>query len=159
MKFLTKIIEHKIFQFSLAIKGVHGIIEILLGTILFFLKHSVITRIVQFMYGKELVEDPNDYFGNLLMDTALKFSEHWQKFFSTYLIIHGLASIGIVLALSHKKLWVFPYVAALLSFFIVYQAYQFFQGYSIFMLIFIMIDITILFLLQFEYKRLKKMKQ
>ena len=152
---ITKVLEHKIFQYSLYIKGIYGLLETIAGIVLIFLSSKNISSIVQAIFGQVLVRDPDDFIANLFMNAAKNLSLHLHQFISLFMIVHGLINIGIVLALLHKKLWVFPIVSSVLGLLIIYQTYHFVFNHSLTLLIITFVDIIIFGLLGFEYHRLK----
>jgi uncharacterized membrane protein len=151
MKLQSRILEHRIFRLGLIMKGVYGIVETALGVFLLSAGSRSLTRVVQFIFGYELIEDPNDFFGNLFMNIARNLSLQMHIFISLFLILHGLISIGIVMALVYKKRWVFPIVGTVLVLFIIYQLYQIVLTLSVFMIALTLIDMILLGLLKFEY--------
>jgi uncharacterized membrane protein len=113
------------------------------------------TSIVQRIFGNELIEDPSDVLGNLFMNFAHSLSLRLKAFLAIFMIAHGLINIGIVLALMHKKLWVFPIVSSLLALLITYQTYMFVHNHSITLLIITFVDVVLFGLLGVEYHRLR----
>ena len=159
MKDIHKISEHKLFQSAVYFKGIFGIIESLTGMFLLFFGSRSLNRIVQRVFGQELLEDPSDPIGNFFMNLANKLSLRMHIFFGIYLIVHGIVNIAVVFALIHKKRWAFPMAGIILLLFVVYQVYQLVRSFSILMLVLTAIDIVILSLLKVEYDRLKSYKK
>jgi uncharacterized membrane protein len=153
MKRVYQVLEHKIFTISMYIKRIYGIIECGIGTILLFLNSKQMISVVQILFGHELIEDPKDFFGNILMNAASNMSLRMHEFISLYILIHGLLNVGLVLALMTKKKWAFPIAGGIIGIILLYEIYQFFHGHSITLLALIIVDICILLLLHFEYKR------
>ena len=157
-RFITRVLEHKIFQASVCVKGIYGLLETLAGIIILIISQRSITRFAQMLFGHELLEDPRDFFGNLFMNAATNLSVRMHIFVGIYIIVHGLANVGIALALYYKKRWAFPTVGVLMVLFIIYQIYTVVHTFSIVMILLTITDIAILSLLRFEYNRTYKKK-
>ncbi len=155
-KHIERIIEHKIFRLSLYIKGIYGLLETIAGVMLLFASSATISRIVEAIFGRELVSDPDDVMANFFMNAARNMSLHVHQLISVIMIVHGILSIGIMLALMKKKLWVFPVVSSLLALTIIYQIYEFVFNHSIILLIITFVDIAIFALLGQEFHKAKK---
>ena len=139
---------------GIIIKGIDGILELISGVILFLIKSDLITKIIQTLFQHELVQDPTDIIANYLIHTSQNLTISALSFATIYLIIHGSVKIGLVLGLWYKKLWAYPLVGVILSLFIIYQLIKFFSTHSIILLFLTSIDVLIIILLRFEYKRL-----
>ena len=132
-------------------------LEAIAGIFLLLISHKYITKVVTAMFGQELIEDPKDFLGNFFMHLANNFSLRMHIFIGLYMLVHGLVNIGIVVALTHKKLWAFPIVGGLLVIFIIYQVYMVIHKFSIIMILLIIIDLVIISLLRFEYLKQKEL--
>jgi len=153
---ISKITEHKLFQTVVYLKGIFGVLEAAAGIVVLTVGSKSMTRLVEWIFGQEILEDPNDFFGNFFMNLARNLSLKIHIFFGIYLIVHGIVHIAIVFALIHKKLWAFPIAGIVLSLFMIYQIYQIIYSFSILLVILTAIDLIILSLLKFEYDRLKR---
>lgn len=111
---------------------------------------------MQKLFQHELIQDPGDIVANYLIQASQDISMSTLLFASTYLIIHGSIKFGLFLGLWHKKLWIYPLAWIVLSLFAAYQVVRFFNTHSIVLLFLIFIDISIIILLRFEYKRLTR---
>jgi uncharacterized membrane protein len=156
MHWLKRIREHKIFLISLYIKAVYGLTEAISGIVLIILGSRHLSRIVQWAFGQELLEDPKDVLGNLFMNAASSMSVHVYMFISLYMIVHGIANAVIAYALIKRRLWFFPVAGVMLTFFIIYQLYLIIRAPNITMILLTMIDMTLLVFLKSEYDSLKK---
>jgi len=155
-RYIKKVTEHKIFQAGLYVKGIYGILESIAGIITLLVSQRTMTRLVQFIFGQELIEDPHDFFGSFFMNIASNLSVRMHVFIGLYILVHGLVNVGMVLSLVHKKRWAYPAVGILLGIFVIYQIYTIFHTYSLLMIILTITDIIILALLKFEYDWQKK---
>ena len=164
MKNINRITEHKVFQFSIYVKAIFGLIESITGLILLIAGSRSMTRAVQWVFGNELLEDPHDAMGNFFMNLANNLSLRMHMFVALYMIVHGIAHIMIVLALLYRKRWAYGIAGIMLSLFVLYQIYQIIHQiihantFSILLTILTIIDVIIISLLRIEYKRIPKEK-
>jgi len=147
---------HDIFFAGVAIKGIDGILELIAGIFLFFSQSNIISNVVQKIFQKEILEDPSDLLANYFIHAANNITIGTFSFIVLYLIAHGLIKIGLFSALLSKKTWAHIIAGIVLFLFIIYQLARFSITHSIILLFFTLIDMIILVLLQFEYKRVKK---
>src|ERR1019366_6528705 len=101
-------------------------------------------------------EDPHNIIANYLLHLAQTFGGSSQSFAALYLLIHGVINALIVIALWKEKLWAYPVSFAALGAFILYQLYLLTFGYSLWLVLFTVLDIIIIFLVWHEYGVLKK---
>ena len=111
------------------------------------------------MSRHELAQDPTDLLANYLIHVSQNLSLGAISFVSLYLLIHGLIKIGLVTGLWMRKLWAYPLAGVILGFFVAYQGIRFFHTHSLLLLLLTFVDIVILVLIRFEYKRLKRGNQ
>ncbi len=149
----TKTILHQLFRFGLLIKGITGILGLLSGIIILITKSNFLLNILQTVLEKELLHDPQDYVANQIYTLTQQISQGALYLIAIYLIIHGIINLIIFIGLWWNKKWAYPASTIILSLFILYQLGKFARTHSISILIFIIIDLGILFLLHSEYKK------
>jgi uncharacterized membrane protein len=149
---------HNLFVISIVIKGIDGFLELVGGIILLAIKSGSLTTIVHTIFQHELVQDPTDLLANYLINASQHLSISAISFASVYLIIHGIIKLGIVFAISFKQLWAYLSAGIILFFFIIYQLIRILKSHSLILLFLTLIDILIIILLRFEYKKVKNKK-
>jgi uncharacterized membrane protein len=149
---------HTVFRISILLKGIGGLLELISGFLLFFSSLGSLSRAVINFFSRELIEDRTDIIANLLIGLVQNFSSDTKAFIALYLVIDGLINVGLVVALWRKKQWAYPAAMVALSLFIVYQVYKLFLSFSYYLLFLTLIDIIIILLLRFEYKRRRSAK-
>jgi uncharacterized membrane protein len=90
---------HRLFDIMVFLKGLDGILEIVGGTALLFIKSGAIVALVGALTARELSEDPSDFFANLLRDWAANFGRNAQEFAIIYLLSHGFAKVILATSL------------------------------------------------------------
>ncbi len=148
-------ILHDVFVIGITIKGIDGLLELIGGVILVFIKSDSISKMIQTLFQHEIAQDPTDFIANYFIQSAQNLSLNTISFAAIYLIIHGSIKIGLFAGLWYKKLWAYPLAGIIMSLFVTYQLMRFFNTHSLFLLFLTIIDILVIVLLRFEYKRLK----
>jgi uncharacterized membrane protein len=155
MRTISEKTIHRIFFWSLLVKGFDSVVEIIGGFI--FLFTGSLTDIIAYYVNNELKEDPTDLIARNIHHFLPYFSAHSQLFISWYLLSHGIVKIFLVVNLLRKKLWAYPVSIVALIIFILYQIYHLlFHGYSNLMLALTIFDILLIWLTWHEYQLLKK---
>ncbi len=150
-----KEIIHKIFGFSLILKALNAILEIIGGGLFGIISLEKINYFLFFLFQGELSEDPNDFITSHLVNFFKNLSVPDQVFGSFYLISHGIIKILLVIALWKRKLWAYPLATVIFSIFIAYQLLRYSWSHSFGLIILTVIDIFLIIFIQLEYRRLK----
>lgn len=146
---------HRLFKISVMIKGVDGIVEVVTGGALFFFPVASLRTLVDALTQGELLEDPTDFVATHLVAFSHQLSFGTKHFASAYLLIHGIAKIGLAAGLLRGKIWAYPTALAILGLFLCYQMYRCGHNHSLGLALLSLLDLVILALIWREYKRLK----
>ncbi len=149
---------HKIFDFTLLLKGAHAAIEIIGGILLYIISPATIARVASFFTHGEMIEDPHDTIATFFLHTAQSLGGSSRTFAALYLLSHGIINALVVVSLWKEKLWAYPISIATLVAFMAYQIYLLTFGYSIWLVLFTILDAVIIWLVLHEYGVLKKKK-
>jgi uncharacterized membrane protein len=146
---------HRIFLIGIILKGFDGLIEIMSGFFIYFIKPETLNNLAYIITRNEITEDPNDFIANGLIKLAQGFLIDKKLFLFLFLISHGIIKIFLVSQLLKKKIWAYP--LAILSFvlFLLYQLYQYYLSFSPGFLILSIIDLFVIILTWLEYNRIK----
>lgn len=145
---------HKVFDISIILKGIDGILEIIGGLLLILVKPETINYIVASLTQYELVEDPNDAIANFILHTV-HLTAQSRIFGILYLLSHGIIKIFIVAGLLKNKLWAYPAGITIFSVFGVYQIYRYLHTNSLMLLILTITDAFVIFLTWHEFKMIE----
>ena len=132
--------------------------EIIGGTLLFFISPKTLDHLVRLITQSELSEDPKDRLANFLFHITRDFSVSSQIFGSFFLLSHGLIKIFLIIALFKKKLWAYPLAIAVFGIFIIYQMYRYSLSYSGWMIFLSVLDLFVIVLTYLEYLNLRTRK-
>jgi uncharacterized membrane protein len=149
---------YQIFEISIILKGLHGLIECAGGIMLIVVSTSAISRLVVLLTQGELDEDPHDFLATRLMLWAAGFSTGAKTFYAAYLLGHGLIKVVLVTALLRGMLWAYPASLVALGLFMIYQTYRFVETHGLFMLGLTIFDLLMMWLIWHEYQVIKRLR-
>jgi len=148
-------LAHLAFEIGIFFKGLDGVLEIVGGLLLFFVKPETISRVVA-LTQHELGEDPNDVLASYLVRGANSFSASSQVFAGVYLLSHGMIKVVLVESLLRGRLLAYPTAIVVFALFITYQMYRYYLDSSIAMIALSILDVIVIVLTWLEYRRLKR---
>ena len=140
------------FRITVALKGLDGLLEVLVGAALLFVSPGSINRIVRSLTTHELAQDPSDFFARHLLNSASHLSAGSTIYGAIYLLSHGVAKVVLVVLVLRNKLWAYPWMIALLLAFIAYQLYQLTTKLSIPIILLTLFDAFVVWLTWREYR-------
>jgi uncharacterized membrane protein len=143
---------HRLFDIMVILKGLDGILEIVGGTALMLIKSGAIVALVNTLTARELSEDPDDFFANLLRDWAAAFGQKAQEFAIVYLLFHGFAKVILATSLLMGKSWAYPVALAFFSIFVAYAGFRLYLGWSWPVAVIIALDLFTIALVAREWR-------
>ena len=159
MKEMLKKFFHEVFRFSVYIKAVYGVFEIIFGSILLFISTNAISNFIKSMFNKEIIEDQHDLIVNNAIASTNYITINTKFFIALYLLINGTVKVILVYSLLKEKKWAYPVAGVLISLLLCYELYRIIVSFSWIILFLVFVDITILTLLRFEYLNFIKKKR
>ncbi len=144
-----------LFRISVALKGLHAVLEIVGGIALLVVSPALILRVIEFLTQDEIAEDPRDLVANYLLDAARHLSLGSQHFAAYYLLSHGVIKAFLVAALLKSKLWAYPLALTVFGAFIAYQLYRFTFTHSTGLIALSLFDLVVIWLIWLEYRALR----
>ncbi len=141
---------HDVFLVTVALKGLDGILEIVLGLLLIFT--DTFSDVVFFLTRDAIIDDPNNYFASHLRAFA---SQSHQAFVigGLYLVAHGILKAFIAGSLWRNYAWAYPVSMVFLGLFIFYETIGVLTRGSIPLMCLAVFDIFMLWLVGYEYKK------
>jgi uncharacterized membrane protein len=143
----------RIFDVSVTLKGIDGVLELGGGILLLLLSPDRLTAIVRLLTHHELSEDPHDVLATHLVSYAHTITASVSLFLAAYLLSHGLVKFILVVAVLKEKLWAYPWLIAFPLIFMAYQVYQFVLKPSVGLLLLTLFDLFIVYLTVLEYRK------
>lgn len=140
---------HDAFLVTVFLKGIDGILEIVLGLLLIFTDEF--SDIVFFLTRDAIIDDPNNYFAMHLRAFA---SQSHEVFIigGLYLVVHGIVKVFIAGSLWRNYSWAYPAAIVLLALFIFYELIHIFRTGSVPFMGLAVFDIAMLWLVGYEYR-------
>ena len=133
---------HQIFEISVALKGLHGLVEIAGGLALaLFSTDSILGLIYRF--------DRHDW-------VARHFSSGEHHYYVFFFLSHGGLNLAVAILLFLEKLWAYPVAFAVLGLFIVLQLFRFAHVHDPGLILFSILDVIVIILAVHEYRLLRK---
>lgn len=145
-------LSHRLFEIGVVIKGIHGLIELVGAFSIYFVSGTTIYNIITSIISNELVEDPNDFLANFLLQ-HVHVTAHGKDFAALYLFISAIVNIVLAAGLLMHRKHMYPAAKALLGGFVIYQLYLFARTHSPWLLILALYDVLIIALIYTEYRR------
>ena len=147
-------IWHKTFVVSIALKALNGLLEILAGLLLVFVRPAKINSLIDSLAQSQVFEESYDFIARLL-ESGGHLSQGTWLFSILFLLSHGVIKIFLVFCLWKKKLWSYPLAIAVFGGFGVYQLYRFSLTHSLGMIILTVLDAAVILLTWHEYRFLR----
>jgi uncharacterized membrane protein len=144
-------ILHESFRAGITLKGIDGILEVVGGVLLWFIKPAALSNISFFLFDHELPLDPHDFIATHFFNVSQHLANGGKTFASIYLLSHGLTKALLVTALWFDRLWAYPLTIAVFSAFSVYQVYRFTHTHSIALALITVFDLMIIYLTCEQY--------
>ena len=146
----------KVFEISIILKAVDGLIETLGGILLIFVSPANVTHWAVSATQNALGRNPHDFVATHILHSAHSFAMGGRVFASVYLLVHGLSKIILVVEILREKLWAYKGMIVLLGLFIIYQVYRMFYEPAIWLVVLTVFDVFIIYLTIREEKRQRK---
>jgi uncharacterized membrane protein len=148
-----------VFLIGVALKGLDGLAELVVGVPLAFVTHGQLTAIALAVTAQELSEDPNDRVAHLILHGAAASTPGSILFAALYLIVHGVVKLAIVLALIFGAHRIYPWAIAVLSGFAVFQIVELVLHPSVSLVLLTLLDVVIIVLTWREWRQRRTLRQ
>ncbi|WP_052226924.1 DUF2127 domain-containing protein [Microbacterium mangrovi] len=140
------------FLIGVLLKGVDGLIELLVGIPLLFLTPGQISGVARWLTASELSEDPDSAWANLLLREVARFGHASLAIGGIYLIVHGAVKLAIVVALLLGTRRIYPWAVAALALLTIVQIVDLFLKFSVGVLLLCVLDVLIIVLTIREWR-------
>jgi len=137
---------HQLFILSVALKGLHALVELVGGAVLYLFSTDVIVAWL-WEAGRS-----NDWVARF----AHGFSRPEHEFYAFYLVSHGIVNGAIVGGLLLRKRWAYHATFVVLTLFIAYQLYRYSYTHDIGLIAISIIDLIVIGLAWNEYRLFKR---
>jgi uncharacterized membrane protein len=146
----------KFFSVGIIIKGIDGLIELIIGFVLLFVTPESINRLAVFATHRELAKDPHDFIANTLLHASNGFTNGGRVFLIVYLWVHAAIKLVAVIGILKNQLWAYPFSLITLGILTMYQVYEIvFVKVSFVMVSLTVMDVIILWMIWEEYLKIR----
>lgn len=159
MTFRAKTTLDKVFEVSILIKAAHGLLEIISGLALLFIKPEHVTHLATWLTRAELAEDPHDLIAGFIMHSVQGINHGVLLFAAAYLLSHGVIKVVLVWEILHDRLWAYPGLIIVTAGFVIYQVYELGRHPNIWLVGLTIFDLIIIYLTAREYALRRRDKQ
>ena len=143
---------HLAFLAAIAVKGIDGVVETLLGLLIAVAGPEKLFLCVLRFTTPELQDNPADGFAKAIESGAAGLT-HEGGFAIFYLLVHGILKTGIAVNLLRGKRWIFAPSVLILAGFVLYLGYRTLQHWSWWSVSFALFDLFTLALVINEWVR------
>ena len=133
---------HQIFQVTVALKGLHGLVEIVGGIALALFSTDAILRLLYHWDKHQVV--------------ARHFSTGEHHYYVWFFLSHGALNLALAIGLLLQKLWAYPAAMVILVLFIILQMHRFSHVHDPGLVVFSLLDLIVIALAVHEYRLLRK---
>jgi len=147
-------IIRRFFVVSVWLKAIDGVVEIAAGIAVLFV--GPLMRFANALIQNELLEDPRDLVANYLQHFLPVLVTHADLFALTYLIVHGVVKVFLVVGLLRYKRWAYPSAVVVFALFAAYQLYLYTIAPSAYLIILTALDLVVIGLTWHEYRYVQK---
>ncbi len=146
-------LAHRAYQATIAIKGLDGAIELVLGIIVAVVGSHRLYDFIIAITTPDLPDDPETHTAHLIRHGAEGLAHASNLFVVTYLVLHGVLKLAIAINLLRERHnWIFPVASAVLAGFIAYMSYRLTMHWSEWLLAFALFDLLTLALVLNEWR-------
>ena len=114
--------------------------------------------VLSFFLQGELSEDPLDPLTHFLILSLQTLTREHSSAVS-FLLIHGIAKLALVIGLLNGRMWSYPVAIAVFAGFGLFQTYQLIVQYSPLLLGLTLIDLAVVMLIVQEYRMVRAMRR
>ena len=133
---------HQLFQITVALKGLHGLVEVVGGIALALFSTDAILRLLYHLDKHQVV--------------ARHFNTGEHRYYVWFFLSHGALNLALAIGLLLEKLWAYPAAVVILILFIILQMYRFTHVHDPGLVVFSLIDVLVIGLAIHEYRLLRK---
>ena len=138
---------HRAFKATLLLKGLHALVELAGGLLLYALGTGTIVR---WLYGAGALR--SDWLTMHLADLARGLSLEPGHFYAFYFLSHGAVNLALVIGLWRQKMWSYPATFAVLTTFIAFQLHRYLTTPDVGLLLLSALDLLVMALARQDYR-------
>lgn len=141
------------FLVGVALKGLDGLVELLLGVPLLFLSHAQLAALAGSLAAGLFSEDPDSLLAGLILRESARIDTRDMVIGAVYLIVHGVVKLAIVVALARGSRRVYPWAVGVLGLLAVAQIVELVLRFTLGVLLLTGLDLLIIALIAREWRQ------
>lgn len=149
-------VTERLFRIALVVKGIDGAAELIGAVLLMLVSSDLVQRIIGHIVSHDLLGPPDGSLSRHFVVGTHEFASGNRAFAITYLGLHGVLKLALVVALLRKWLPAYPVAILVLVLFVVYEVYRAVNTHSILLPLLAALDLTIIVLVIREYRLLRR---
>jgi uncharacterized membrane protein len=146
----------KAFEAGLLLKAADGVLELIGGILLLFIKPEQLNWLAAALTQHELSQDPHDFIASHVLKSSHNLTTASLVFSALYLLSHGVMKIFLVVEILRRRLWAYLALIVVTGLFVFYQAYRWFDTHSVGLVLLTVFDLVIIYLTVVEYRKRKR---
>jgi uncharacterized membrane protein len=143
----------RVFEVSILLKAINGILEIAGGILMFFISPAKIIDFVSDFTQYDISANHHDFIARHILLSAHNLTSGSLIFGAIYLLFHGIAKIILIIEILREHLWAYIGLIVLTAAFIIYQVYRISYTHSIALTLLTFFDVFIIYITSKEYKK------
>jgi uncharacterized membrane protein len=148
-----------VFWITVGVKTGNGLLEVIGGIVLLLAPRPLARQLGRWLLHLGIIERFQDPLTRVVAELLHFITPNLRLFYGSYLLIHGLANIIMVISLAMKKVWGYYFTFVFIGLLTLYQAVRLFHHSSLILVILTILDIAFLVLTYHQYKRFLRTHQ
>lgn len=149
---------YELFKWSVILKGLISLAEVLAGIALLILPPAVVTSGISFITS--LLSNYAQYAPvEHILNELAHYGGTAVVFASFFLLTRGLIKCGLIWALLKNVLWAYPWSLAVMALFVLYQTYEYVQTGSLLLAGITVFDLIVMYFIWREWRIVRRHQQ
>jgi uncharacterized membrane protein len=145
-----------LFKLALVVKGIDGASELVGAVLLTVLPTVWVQSVIANVVSHDLLGPPNGSLTQHFITGTKQFAAGNRTFAISYLALHGVIKLALVVALLRKWLPAYPVALVILALFVIYEIYRAAHTHSVLLPFLAALDLAIIVLVVREYRLLRR---
>jgi len=146
--------QERLFRLAVAIKGLDGFVELVAAIVLLAVPAAFVRELVDGVLARDLLGPPDGSLARHFVAGTAEFASGNRTFVVTYLALHGLIKLALVVALLLRWRPAYPVAVVVLGIFVGYELLRAVRTGSVLLPFLAALDVVVIVLVWREYRRL-----
>ncbi|GAA0510854.1 DUF2127 domain-containing protein [Saccharopolyspora thermophila] len=150
-------VTDRLFRVAVWLKGLDGAVQLVGGVLLLVVAPAEVSRLAHAVVTRDLLGPPTGALAGHFEVAVRHFAEDGSRaFVITYLLLHGVIKLVLVVALLRRVRPMYPVAAAALGLFVLFEVLRAVQTRSPLLAGLALLDVVIIVLVVKEYRELRQ---